>query len=154
MTMQSDALDAVRNHITIPDHIAAIAGAIRYDLLHGPTFAIIRDNDVTKFTADDFSTDYDCLDVGPKDRVVQTYVAPLADALRKFIDDLPSELWYDIQSGYVQDSEPEADMYEDEDEDGNIFQVRCEISWEDWMTLERDDIVTALFGKTIAQEFR
>jgi hypothetical protein len=154
MTMQSDAFATIRNHIAIPDHIDAIAGAIRYDLMHGPTFAIIRDNDITKFTADDFSTDYVCLEAGPSDRVVQTYASPLADALREFIDDLPSELWYDVQSNYFQDSEPTADVYVDADENGNTIEVICEVYWEDWMKLDRNDIVTSLFGKTIANEFR
>jgi hypothetical protein len=152
--MTNDRNEDIRSAYPIPPHIQAIANAIYSDLMYGPTYAVIRDGDVTKFTVDDFSTDTDCLDVGPNDRVVQTYVSPLADALREYIDGLPSELWYDMQSGGIQDSAPTADVYEDEDDDGNTIEVVCEPDWDDWYVINHGDIVAALFDKTIANEFR
>ena len=67
------------------------------------------------------------------------------DAVRKWADaNLPSELWYDIQAGVLQDSEPEA--YEDP-ETGAIY----EPEWSDFYQLNYREITRLIFGKVVAE---
>lgn len=149
MLSSRDYSDAIAAHFTVPAHIEAAARAVRYDLYHGPSWVRVPGGDVTRFTYDDHATFRDDLgpDTKPGDVIAETYLSPVADALRAFIDDLPSELWVDTMSDCVLTSEPEA--WEDE-ESGE----RVEPEWSDYVHLDGRDIVTALFGGVIGAEFR
>lgn len=138
---------AVRGHITVPEHIAAIASAVRFDLLYGPTYLLIPKGDLVNVNDDCVSQLRDDLEVDEKagDVVEETYVGTAAAALRDFIDDLPSDLWFDTNAEDISEKEPEG-----EEVDGEW----CEPTWEDWRKLDRGDVVEAIFGHTIATEFR
>lgn len=62
--------------------------------------------------------------------------------IRDWIDsDMPRTLWYDEQSGYVEDQEPEG--YEDEEGE------YVEPFWEDYRKYETDDIKSLVFGALV-----
>lgn len=79
------------------------------------------------------------------------------------IEELPREVWVDIQSEYVGTEEPQADSYEDdnpdfdpdspEDEDDNpkTITVVNEPCWEDYRKVEWSQIKAALFGGELAK---
>jgi hypothetical protein len=138
----------IRRHFTVPPHIEACSRAICYDLLFGPSWSLIPSNDITKYNADCLATFRADLedDFEEGDVIEETYVGQVAQALRDFIDSLPSEIYYDKQLGEVLDKEPEG--YEDED--GEYY----EPDWDDYYKLDSADIVEVLFGKTIAREFK
>lgn len=147
---------AIQNFIAIPAHIEAAASAVRYDLMHGPTWARIPAGDVTKFTTDDFAPFREDVenDAEDGDVVVETYTSAIADALRAFIDDLPSELWVDTDFDCVLEREPEA--YETvlgEDDDGNPIEETFETDMSCIWHFDRRAIVTALFGDFVASQF-
>lgn len=147
MLARRDYSSAIAAHIPVPDHIHAAASAVRYDLMHGPAYCRIPQGDVTKFTDDDFATYPEDLDAKDGDTISNAYAGPIGDALRDFIAGLPSSLYIDTQSDCVMESEPEG--YQDE-ETGEWF----EPEWSDFVALDSSDIVAALFGRTIAREFR
>lgn len=147
MLARRDYSSTIAGHIPVPDHIHAAANAVRYDLLHGPAYCRIPQGDMTKFTDDDFATYPDDLDTEAGDIVCNAYAGPVGDALRDFIAALPSSLYIETQSDGVMTSEPEG--YED-DETGEWV----EPDWSDFVALDSSDIVAALFGRTIAREFR
>lgn len=142
-----DYSDAIAAHLTVPAHIEAAARAVRYDLYHGPSWVRVPGGDVERFTYDDHATFRDDLEAKPGDVIAETYLSPVADALRAFIDDLPSDLWVDTMSDCVLTSEPEG--WED-DETGEWV----EPEWSDYAHADGRDIVRALFGRVIADEFR
>lgn len=138
-----DFSEALEQAFPVPAHIAACASAIRYDLYHGPCFSCVPAEGIEAFTIDHYASD--ASDLADIDGTIsETYVGPVADALRSFIDDLPSEVWVDVQCDCVCTSEPEAF-----EEDGEWY----EPCWDDYYHLDRSDIVAGLFGKTIAREF-
>lgn len=127
----------------VPEHIKAIAGAIRYDLLYGPTYARIPQGDVTKFTADDCATLYEDLEKGEGDIIEETYVGQLAQALRNYLDTLPSVFYVGEYTECVSETEPEG------------FEDECG-SWcdpEPYYAYDSAAIREAIFGKLIAKEF-
>lgn len=132
----------------VPPHIEAAARAIRYDLYHGPSWCVIRGGNVENFTADDFATFREDVesDAAESDTIAETYLSPVADALRDFIDNLPADLWFDTCAECVSDCEPEG--WQDE-ETGEYI----EPEWSDYVHLEGRDVVAAIFGRTIANEF-
>jgi hypothetical protein len=66
------------------------------------------------------------------------------DTLRDWIDsDMPRTLWYDVQSGYVEESEPEG--FEDE-ETGEWI----EPEWSDYYKYESHDIKRIVFGALVS----
>lgn len=142
MTCTDALFSAIREFVKVPPHIQACAGAIRYDLLWGPSFSRIPPEGIEHFTADDLSTFYSDLEDDPGE-ITETYCGPVADALKGFIADLPT-LYYEEWSGYVYESEPQP--YEDYDHD--------EWTEPEYYVLDRQTVVEALFGKTIAREFR
>jgi hypothetical protein len=127
----------------VPAHIQACASAIRYDLWHGPTFSRIPQGDITKFTIDDYSSEYSLLEEDRKegDVIEETYIGAVAQALREYIDTLPSTVYVD-EYGYVSGHEPEGEY------DGDEY-----IEPVPYRALDRSDIVEIVFGKTIAKEF-
>lgn len=140
MTMEQDVI----KHFNVPERLQKIANVIRWDLLYGPTYVVAPGDDWSKWTEDCHGdhTSYDELEAIGKP--VETYASPLAEELRNYIDELPSEIYYDTQCGHVSENEPEA-----EEIDGEVI----EPVWEDWYRLERREIVKFLFGNTIASEF-
>lgn len=157
MTTQETITQAIREACAIPPYLEACADAVRYDLLYGPSFSRIPAAGVEAFTADDFATFASDLELEEGDTLTETYVGPVADALASFIDALPSTLYVDAESGCVIGvREPEGEWLhgdtmepcEPDDEGAEYFEP-CE-----YYALEGRDIVAALFGRTIAHEFR
>ena len=146
MSVKTEMQNAIREYIAVPAHIKACASAIAYDLLHGPSWSIVRGGDITQFTEDDFAAYAEDLE-GPESEISETYSGPVAEALRQFIDDLPGDLYYESWSGCILNSEPEG--YQDEDTGEWI-----EPDYSDYLQISGEDITQALFGKTIAHEFR
>lgn len=139
--------NALEAAYVVPDHIAACASAIRYDLYHGPSFSRIPASGIEAFTVDDYATDYESLEDDLAEhggKIVETYTGLVAETLRAWIDDLPSELWFDSMAECLQDCEPEGF-----DEDGEWI----EPDYSDYYRLDRDDIILGLLGKTISREF-
>lgn len=141
---KSNLFAAVADLITVPAHINAAANACRYDLMHGPSYVRIPAGDVTKFTDDDLATFRDDASEGaePDDVIAETYISPVADALREFIVELPGTLYYDDDCGCISETEPEG-----EEVDGEWFDPSP------YYIVESRDVVEALFGQTIAREF-
>lgn len=136
----------IRELIPVPAYIDACAAACRYDLLYGPSYALVPSAGIESFTDDDLATYPDDLDASAG-TITETYTGPIGDALRAFIDGLPSEIWEDVFAGEFLTSEPEA--WEDE-ETGEWI----EPEWSDYRHLDSSAIVEALFGRTIAKEFK
>lgn len=127
--------------IPVPAHIHACASAVRYDLLHGPAFARVPTSGIEAFTVDHFATFAEDLEECDG-AISEVYSGPVADALREFIDAMPSAIYCD-DSGYViGDSVPEG-----EEIDGEWYEP------EPYYILDGREIVSAIFGKTIASEF-
>jgi hypothetical protein len=174
MRDESRWIDPIVEAYPVPEHIAACASAIRYDLMHGPSWSLIPKGEIENFNVDCYATlredvAEDC-DTAAGDIVTETYTGPVADALRAFIDDLPSELWIDTDCGFAGTSEPEGEWitpedagceFDDEtgkydtagyetDSTGNVY---IEPYTECVYHVDGSDIIRALFGKTIANEF-
>lgn len=159
MSRNNPYADAICDAYAVPDYIHACANACRYDLMHGPSFVRIPWGNVENFTDDDLATFYD--DVADEcedacgDVIEETYTGRVGDALRAFIDSLPSDLWVDVDCDCVMTSEPdqfEANPdYDSDDEDSGPEYFECDLSnvWH----VERREIIESLFGRTIAKEF-
>jgi hypothetical protein len=169
--MNAKVNDILRGHFTVPAHIKAIAGAISYDLMHGPSFLLIPGNDVTRISPDCVASLYqdlaeDC-DTAAGDVIEETYTGTAAQALRDYIDTLPSEVWVDIDCDAVMEREPEGcwtpaeDIGLEPNDDGEVPGYETDGNghvWEEpYMEFtyhcDASDIVAALFGRTIAHEF-
>lgn len=166
--MKAQIVDAVLDHITPPQRIKDIANAIFSDLMYGPKYAVAPGGDWSKWT-EDYTGDYTQVEeLSEHGDPVPVFTSPLAKELRDYLDDLPSELWYDNQSGCILTSAPEAEFDEeffnealeawkadpDHDEEPQKEDYMDEPDWSEITTLDRGIIVEALFGKTIAKEFR
>lgn len=143
--------------INPPAHIIECANAVRADLLFGPRYAHIPDDDITKFDNQLHTADCTSLSEIPEP-FAPVYSGPVGNALREYIEDMPSELYVD-EDGYVSEDEPEG--YSDDCpecghlDDPNPDCPSCDGSGEVWYkTLSHIEIVTAVFGRTIATEFR
>lgn len=143
-------VEEIRQAVPVPAHIHACAAAVRYDLLHGPAWAAVPATGIEHFTADHFATFREDLAELEAEgcTVSEVYAGPVASALREFIDDLPT--LYADEDGYVADSEPEGFWEDDPEDDGAPM-------WIDpvaYSRLSDADVTAALFGQTIAREFR
>lgn len=130
----------------VPAHVQACASAIRYDLMHGPSYSAIPSEGMEKFTIDHYATFADDLADIEGATIEETYVGQVAETLRTFIESLPSELWYDDDCECLMDSEPEG---EQDEETGEWIEPYMDQTY----YVGKEDIVQALFGKTIAREF-
>lgn len=153
--MHKHICEAVREHVgEIPPHIHAIANAVRYDLLHGPSWLLLPGGDVTRVTDDCLVTFREDLaaDAEPGDVIEETYSGRAAAALRDWIADLPCTLYID-EDGFVSTSEPEGDEVDlgEVDDDGNPVLTWCDPS--PYYVVEGRELIECLFGKTIAREF-
>ena len=138
---------AVCESFPIPPHVAAASRALKYDLLHGPSWSLIPRGDIKNFTADCFAAYPDSLEkIEDSDVIEETCCGLVGDCLREFIDTLPTEIWFDCCAEYLMESEPE--IYFDE-----IAQEWVEPFWDEIMRLTRRDLVAALFGEFLAREF-
>lgn len=162
MAMIDNIKGAIRSHFDIPGYIEICADAVRYDLLHGPAWALIPQDDITKFDDENLYATYaeDLEDEKKEgDVIVQVYTSKIAATLREYIDDLPSDLYYDVDFGELLDREPESmedeienPDYDPEDEDSEEF-IKEIVHPSEYYTVDRRTIIEALFGKTIANEF-
>jgi hypothetical protein len=141
---ETEIPEAIEKKFNVPEHVKACASAIRYDLMHGPCWAIIPGGKIENFTIDCYATYPEDLEeiAAPEDIICETYSGPVYDELLQYWENLPNRLYYDAQSGELLDSLPEPD---DED-DGDLF-------YSDIYTVHTDDIRAALFGKMLAKEF-
>ena len=169
--MKPSVKTAIREYISVPDHIHAIADAICFDITHGPSWLIVPGGDVTRIDDDCLYTLYhDAAHdaTGSGDIIEQTYTGAAADTLREFIDGLPSNLWVDDDCNAISETEPEGcwtpadDLGLEPDEDGEYDGYETDGDgnvWEEPFTENTyhcgaSDIIAALFGNTIAREFR
>lgn len=147
---------AIREVVEVPAYIDVASNMCRYDLMYGPAYARLPQGDVTKITDDDLSTLYRDAEESCEegDCVVEVYTSEVGDALRTYIDDLPSTLYYDDDCGCVMTREPEGEEFDtgEVDDDGEPIMQWCEPT--PYYVLGSRDIVEALFGRTIAREFR
>lgn len=151
----------IQNYIEVPDYIEACADAVRSNLLYGPNYAIIGKDGIEAFTESDYYSLYkdakeDCKE---GDKVEEVYTGLVGGVLRDFIENLPSELYIEEFSEDVMEVEPEG-YWEDEDEeeyedeyDTVKEDTRVWIEPEPYVVVDREEIVAALFGRTIAREF-
>ena len=137
-------LEAVRETVTVPAHVAACASAVRYDLMHGPAWARVPSAGIEAFTADHFATYAEDLE-DVEGELVQVWDSAISDTLRAFIDGLPT--LYAGEDGYVSEYEPQGEWLEGEDGEEDEW-----IEPEVYAELDRRTIVHALFGDTIAKE--
>ncbi len=156
--MRQDVIYAIRDHITVPPHIAACATAVTYDLLHGPAWVILPFGEAIHLDPDYmeiYNTQSEAMDdAEPLDRVAQAYGQP-AETLREFIGNLPGTLYVDTDSGSVSECEPESQWCDiEEDENGEEIEVWYDNDNSSIYECDSRDIVLALFGQTIAREFR
>jgi len=136
----------------VPGHVHAVAGAIRYDLMHGPAWVRVPAAGIESLTPDHlYSVHEDAEDdKEPGDRIVSAYAQELRDVLQDFIGGLPSSLYVD-EDDCVSTSEPEGETLEYEDPDtGETVETYCEPT--PYSEVSGRDITRALFGKTIAEE--
>lgn len=161
---------AIQEAISVPDYIHACANACRYDLMHGPSFVRIPWGNVANLTDDDVTTFSEDLEEEyfPEfgDRIEETYTGQVGNALRAFIDDLPTEAWVDTDCGDYMSTEPRAWFdedaepvdYDDSDDNEDDTESRprgewIEPDWQSIYSIGRSEIIEALFGTTIAREF-
>lgn len=140
-------MGTIEHMFPVPDHIEQAVSALKSDLFNGPTICLIPNGDVTQFNGDwvHYGDETSLEEIAkPEDIIDETYTGKLGDAVRAFIDALPSELFWDNDAEILMDKEPEA--YE---EDGETY----EPYWDEIYKLDRKDIVTALFGSFFAREF-
>lgn len=144
---------AIRGLYMVPPHVLACASAIRYDLMHGPSWSRIPGGDILQFTVDCFASYPSDLedDIQGGDSLGETYTGVVASTLRDYIDSLPSKAWYDSGCGFVTETEPDSGYEEINEESGEMEWV--EYCMDDWYSLDSSDIVGILLGETIAREF-
>jgi hypothetical protein len=139
--MQQSIKRAIAEHFDVPKEIRSIASACAYDLLYGPIYVGFN-NPADPFSHDAVSSLPDDLDEYGRQEAL--YVSPFAERLRDYIENLPSQGYVEDWSETFSETEPEA--YEDED--GETIEPS------DYWIVDQRQIVEALFGKTIAFEFR
>ena len=87
------------------------------------------------------------------DTITETYWGPIGDALRAYIETLPSELYVDW-SGYASEHEPEGYYLDVEGEPCDADAEGAEWCEPDDFTLyTQRDIFAAIFGDFLAKEF-
>jgi len=147
---------SLRDQFEVPPHIEACANAIRYDLTHGPTWARIPARGMTCFTDDDYATFPEDLDdrMEPGDTKAETYCSLVADTLRDWLDSF-TVCYVDADGEYLGGREPQGEYL---DEDGEPCEDDAESAtyYAPYPYYECGplDITRALFGDTIANEFR
>lgn len=140
----SDSMNkAIREFLPVPAYVAVCANMCRYDLLHGPAFARLPAEGIKAITNDDLATLYEDVEESCEegDTVVEVYCSVVGDTLRDWLAFLPT-LYYEEWSGCVCDSEPQG-----EEVDGEWYEP-------EYSVVSDSDVVEALFGRTIAREFR
>lgn len=159
MKLSSDDRQTIYDHFKVPAHISNCASAIRWDLLYGPTWSRIPKGDITKYDGEQghclFDLRGDLDEVAEEgDTIEQTYTGVVAKTLRDYIDELPSESWFDTFAGCYEELEPQGELVEIETDAGDFIEKRIEPNWEDYIKLSHRDLVSILFGATIADEFK
>ena len=148
--------EAVREYIAIPEHIQHCADACASDLLYGPKRAIIPAAGLEAWDGETYSWGDDPEeDVQEGDKIEEVYTGSIGTALREFIDSLPSDLYWDTESGEILTSEPDGEWLNADFEPCNESDDDAE--WCDptpYYELDSRDIVESLFGITIARKFR
>jgi hypothetical protein len=138
--MRESLKAAIREAVTVPAYIREAATACAADLLGGPQFARKPESG----SWDDFGED----DWGPlaedlDGEISQVYTGPVGKMLRDFIQELPSSLYADEDQDSVMTDEPQGEEVDGEwYEPGPYYEIGSR------------EIVEALFGETIAREFR
>ena len=170
--MRNDIKRTVQDNITVPDYVRACADAVEYDLMYGPAYARIPYGNIENFTMDDYATIYEDVeeDCVPEcgDRIESVYTGSVGQALRDFIEDLPTECWVDTDCDGYMESEPEsAEFIESDISEEDCADLGVELTTHNGATgywqecnmesvyhINQAEIVESLFGETISREFR
>jgi hypothetical protein len=150
--MRRSVADEIYQTIDVPKHITEIAAACAGDLLHGPVRVLLADGTAESFDEGctyRWGDEPEHCDLVPGHHYGPHYTSPAADALRGFIEGLPT-LYID-EDDCIHTKEPSPELIDWDDEDSDYR--RCTRA-PDYCELDRTDVVAALFGKTIAKEFR
>lgn len=138
--MRESLRTAIRDAVEVPAHVREAAAACASDLLNGLRYARMpASGSWTDFGEDDWSALPDDLE----GKVTSVYSGPVGDMLRGFIADLPSTLYADEDQEFVSTDEPQG-----EEVDGEWIEASP------YVEIGSGQIVEALFGDTIAREFR
>ena len=138
--MRDSLKAAIRETIAVPDHIREAAIACASDLMNGPRYARLPASGSWKDFGED---DWSGLPSDLEGDVTGVYSGPVGDMLREFIADMPSTLYADEDQEFVSTDEPQG-----EEIDGEWIEASP------YLQIEGGQIVEALFGATIAREFR
>jgi len=147
MSIDKKIETALETRFPIPEHVKACAGAIRYDLLFGPTWSKIPNGNIEQFDHDCSASYPEDLEADSADIVEETYIGKVADTLRDFMLSLPSELYFDADCEEILENEPES--WQDDEtgewidpyEFGTIYKI------------DHKEIISGLFGNLLAKEF-
>jgi hypothetical protein len=147
MKIENRIETALEKRFQIPEYVKACAGAIRHDLLFGPTWSKIPNGEIEQFNCDCSASYPEDLEAGSSDIVEETYTGKVADTLRDFMLSLPSELYFDADFEEILENEPES--WQDDEtgewidpyEFGTIYKI------------EQKEIISGLFGNLLAKEF-
>jgi hypothetical protein len=91
----------------------------------------------------------DCVDepAGIDDGWIYPGFSSACDTLRAYADELPSELWVDVDCDCVMENEPEEEDSGETDENGEP--IYYEPVWESIYHYDRRDILRAIFGREL-----
>lgn len=146
MSIVKEMDEAIAKHFKIPNAIRRQARQAAWDLHYGPTGGGMEDED------------------GYGNRIYHEF-ASACSIVSEWCDENLSEVWYDIQSGEVLESEPEGyweacyvcdGTGEDPDGDDDVGCALCEDgelwvgpSWEDYIHADLPDVKRALFDREL-----
>lgn len=150
--MRDYVADAIREAVEVPPVITAIASAVASDLMHGPHTVLLPDGTGESFDENKVYSWCDAPDEDdrrPGDWYGTLYTSPAADLLRDFIGGLPALYIDEGMCVHVGEPSCEPIDYDDEDDDYGHHD-----SAPDYSELDSQTVVEALFGRTIAREFR
>lgn len=137
--MNNSLKEAIREAVERPAHIIAAAQACASDLMNGPAYAQKpASGEWTDFCEDDWSHQPEDFEGVPE----SVYAGKVGDILRDFISELPT-LYSNGDQDEAFENEPNG-----EEIDGEWFEP------EPYFEIDSSQVVEALFGATIAKEFR
>lgn len=135
--MREDLKDAIRSAVNVPDHIKQAAYACASDLMNGPAYSQKPESgNWEDFEEDDWGhvpSDFE--------NPISVYAGPVGEMLRDFINEIPT-----LYTNQDQD-----DVFENAPQGEEIDGEWCEP--EPYFEVSSDQVIEALFGKTIAKEF-
>lgn len=130
MSIAKEMDEAIEMHFEVPADIRRQASMAAWDLHFGPTGGGLEDE-------------------GEDESPIYLGFTEACALVSEWCDENLSEVWYDIQSGEVLESEPKG-SYDKEDVDEETGDARwVEPNWEDYFHAELCDVKRALFNKEL-----